>query len=484
MTTKPKLWIFLHIFCFGYFLLAQINDSKKIKSLEEKIIENNDLMMVDPEQAFADINVLMKEAVKSNNKEAELNLYSRISWYYVRKSEFDNAIETVQKMDSKAIEYGSEYWQAIAHQHLIEIYAYNDLPEKAVSEFEKSMKLLNDSDKSDEMLNYAKALNHIKIANTYEAQKEFSKLKNTLLQADKYINLLQNEKVKINFLYINYSNLGVAYSENHNFDSTVYFIKKSLELAQEKENHLIQFRNYLVLGKAYNGRRENNYAISYLRKAEKIEPVIAASLDEKEALYSNLVSAYKVQGNKDSILFYTQKWKDLQIELERNKNKSLHKIIDKDLLKEKNYTNYVIIGSGVIFLILIFLLIRARRINKILKEQEKISQQYLKEIKAEQLPTEGNFAGLIDMAKNNDKSFLVSFHKSFPDFTQKILDLNPSIAQTEIEFMALIRLNLSTKEISQIQNIQPKTVQNKKRRIRQRLNIPSETDIYYFFNQL
>ncbi|SMC90193.1 tetratricopeptide repeat protein [Moheibacter sediminis] len=479
-----KLKLLLFILFSSTFLFAQIDDSKKILSLEEKIIENNDLMMVNPEQAFTDIDGLMKEAVKDKNQDAELNLLSRISWYYVRKSEFDNAIESVQKMDSKAIEYGSEYWQAIAHQHLIEIYAYTDLPQKAISEFEKSMNFLEDSDKSSEILNYAKALNHIKIANVYESQKEFVKLKKTLLQADKYIHLLQKEKTRINFLYINYCNLGAAYLQNKNFDSTIYFIRKSLELGQKKDNHLIQFRNYLILGQAFNERNEIFQAISYLKKAENLEPLLAVSLDEKETLYSNLVSAYESKGDKDSLLYYTHIWKDLQIELERNKNKSLHKIIDKDLLKEKNYTNYVIAGSAVLLLFLIFLLLRSKRINKILKEQEKTSQQYLKTIKKEQLPTDENFAQLIEMAKNNDQSFLVSFHKSFPDFTNKILKLNPSIAQTEIEFMALIRLNLSTKEISQIQNIQPKTVQNKKRRIRQRLNIPSETDIYFFFNQL
>lgn len=481
---KPKLWIFFFIFLVASFSFAQIDDSKKIKSLKEKIIENNDLMMANPEQAFTDIEVLMKEAIADKDQDSELNLLSRICWYYVRKSEFDNAIESVQKMDLKATEYGSEYWQAIAHQHLIEIYAYTDLPEKAIAEFEKSMNLLDNSDKSEETLNYAKALNHIKIANVYEAQKEFVKLKKTLLQADKYIHLLQKEKTRNNFLYINYCNLGAAYLQNKNFDSTIYYIQKSLELAPKKENHLIQFRNYLILGKALNERNETTQAIHYLKKAERLEPFLAVSIDEKETLYSNLVSAYEARGNKDSLLYYTHIWKDLQIELERNKNKSLHKIIDKDLLKEKNYTNYVIVSSAVMLLCLIFLLMRSKRINKILKEQEKTSQQYLKTIKKEQLPNDEKFAQLIELAKNNDKSFLVSFHKSFPDFTQKILDLNPNMAQTEIEFLALIRLNLSTKEISQIQNIQPKTVQNKKRRIRQRLNIPSETDIYFFFNQL
>ena len=487
MTTKLKFWFFIYVLLAAPFSFAQYDDSQKIKTLDEKIIDNNELMMTNPEKAFEEIDLLMDGAVISQDHNAELNLMSRKIWYYVRKSEFDHAIDAVQKMEAKAKQYGIKYWQAIAHQHLIEIYAASEIPEKAIAEFEITMKLLNDSDKSEQTLNYARALSHIKIANVYESKKDYPKLIHTLKQADKYINLLKKEKVRTNFLYINYTNLGAAYLETKNYDSSFYFVNKSLKLASNGENHLMQFRNYFILGVVFNKKNKNKEAIYYLRKAENIGQFQAVNSEEKEMLYSNLASAYEVNGNKDSLLFYTQRWKDSQIEVEKSKNKSLHKIIDKDLLKEENYTVYVVAASAILLLLLIVLLLRSRRINSILKQQEKISQQYLQDVKSSeqsQLPTGENFAGLIEMAKNNDQSFLVSFHKSFPDFTKKILSINPKIAQTEIEFMALIRMNLSTKEISQIQSIQPKTVQNKKRRIRQRLNIPSETDIYFFFNQL
>lgn len=483
MMIKPQFWIFICAFFAASFSYAQFDDSKKIKTLDEKIVDNNDLMMVNPEKAFQEIDLLANEAKLSNDRNAELNLMSRKIWYYIRKSEFDHAIEAVQKMDATAKEYGIKYWQAIASQHLIDIYAASDIPEKALAEFDKSLKLLDESDISEQKINYSKALSHIKIASVYEARKEYGKLIKTLLLSDKYINLLKKEKVRLNFLYINYTNLGVAYLQVKNYDSSFYYINKSLKLAKV-ENHLMQFRNYLTIGLVYHQRGNYKEAVKYLKKAEIIEPFQAVNLEEKEVLYSNLASLYEIRENKDSVLFYTQKWKDLQLEVEKSKNKSLHKIINKDLLKEKNYTNYVIAGSAILLLLLVFLLLRSQRINKILKQQEKTSQQYLKEVKTEELPAGESFAGLIEIAKNNDQSFLVNFHKSFPDFTQKIRTINPTIAQTEIEFMALIRLNLSTKEISQIQNIQPKTVQNKKRRIRQRLHIPSEMDIYFFFNQL
>lgn len=484
MTLKPQFWIFLWIFFISSFTLAQIDDSKKLKSLEEKIIENNDLMMTNPEQAFAEIDGLIDEAVKTHNKEAELNLFSRIIWYHIRKSEYDRAIEWVQRMDKKAIEYESLYWQAIAHQHLIEIYAYSDLPQKAVSEFEISMNLLSDSKVSEEKLNYAKALNHIKIANVYEFQKDYHNLKKTLLKADRYIRNLQKESVRDKFLYVNYSNLGVAYNQEKAYDSAVYYIENSLKHSPGKENHLIQFRNYLTLGQIFNVKKNYKESLVYLKKAEKLESLLATSLNERELLYKEMVATYDAIGEKDSVLFYTQKYKDLQIELERNKNKSLHKIIDNDLLKEKNYTTHIVTSSAVLLMLMIFLLVRSLKKNKDLKQQELASQAYLKQLKKHNIPSDDTYARLIEMAKTNDQSFLVTFYQVFPDFRNKILELNPSMAQTEIEFMALIRLNLSTKEISQIQNIQPKTVQNKKRRIRQRLNIPSETDIYFFFNQL
>jgi len=60
-------------FFFGLITIsAQIDDSKKPKSIEERILENNALMMSKPEVAFHELENLLKEAKEIKNQEAEI----------------------------------------------------------------------------------------------------------------------------------------------------------------------------------------------------------------------------------------------------------------------------------------------------------------------------------------------------------------------------------------------------------------------------
>src|SRR5690606_17513413 len=113
-----KLFL-LYILVYGSVdLSAQINDSKKLKSLEEKIQDNNELMMSKPEIAYHELDNLLEEAKKLQNQEAELSLLSQKAWYFIRKSEFAHAIEAAQVLEKKGLEYNDFYWQSYAHQHL------------------------------------------------------------------------------------------------------------------------------------------------------------------------------------------------------------------------------------------------------------------------------------------------------------------------------------------------------------------------------
>lgn len=74
------------------------------------------------------------------------------------------------------------------------------------------------------------------------------------------------------------------------------------------------------------------------------------------------------------------------------------------------------------------------------------------------------------------------FDEMFPGFSKKLLEINPQIVQSEIEFCSLLKLKISTKDIARYKYITPKTVQNKKYLIRKKLNIPKEIDIYQWFD--
>ncbi len=89
-----------------------------------------------------------------------------------------------------------------------------------------------------------------------------------------------------------------------------------------------------------------------------------------------------------------------------------------------------------------------------------------------------NFSGeLYDLAMSKNSLFITYFKSQFPDFFDKILIVSPNLISTELEICALLKLNLSTKEIATATNSTIRAIENKKYRIRRKLNITSETDI-------
>lgn len=482
---KFKLFL-LYIFIFsGINIPAQISDSKTQKTLDQKVKENQEMLMTDSDKAFNQMDELIEQALSEENQEAELSLLSRKTWYYFRKTDLKEALKEAQKLESKAIKYKKTHWQTAAHGYKLEIYSLSDLYEEAIREFETTLKLLDQSDRPEDDINFSKAICYIKVAVVYERQKNFGTSKKMLIKADEYIAKIKNDERRREIRYMNFSNLGVANVELNNIDSAEYFINQSLMLSKkEDETSLTQFRNFAVMGQIYNKKKNYPLALDHLKSAEKLQSGLAISLLEQNALYEELSESYKAMDSLEQANIYAHKAKDIEIELEKSKNNSLHKIIKEDLLKEKNYSTPLLIGAGVLLFLSFIFIFRLYRRNKILAKQEKEEELYFTQNKPSILEEQKVYTQLIEMAKNDDKSFIIAFHDKFPEFYDKLIQINPKLVESEIEFCALLKLKLSTKEIAQVQNIEPKTVKNKKNRIRKRLNIPIEQELYYFFNQL
>lgn len=91
---------------------------------------------------------------------------------------------------------------------------------------------------------------------------------------------------------------------------------------------------------------------------------------------------------------------------------------------------------------------------------------------------------IIALAKENSPRLLNKFRLVYPDFFDKITNVYPSLKNSEQIFCIYLKLNFTTKEIATYTFVTPKAIQNRKNRIRKKLNIPSELDIYKWFNDL
>jgi len=105
--------------------------------------------------------------------------------------------------------------------------------------------------------------------------------------------------------------------------------------------------------------------------------------------------------------------------------------------------------------------IEKEKLNAIIQKTDKIS-----------------FSGeLYELAMNKNSLFITYFKSQFPDFFDKLLAVSPNLISSELEICALLKLNLTTKEMAIATNSTVRAIENKKYRIRRKLDIPSETDI-------
>lgn len=89
-----------------------------------------------------------------------------------------------------------------------------------------------------------------------------------------------------------------------------------------------------------------------------------------------------------------------------------------------------------------------------------------------------------EYARNNDTAFLPRFREVYPEFAEALLEKYPDIINTEIQFCAMIFLNFTSKEIAQYMYVTHRSVQTRKSRLRKRLHIPGDADIYQYFKDL
>jgi DNA-binding CsgD family transcriptional regulator len=82
---------------------------------------------------------------------------------------------------------------------------------------------------------------------------------------------------------------------------------------------------------------------------------------------------------------------------------------------------------------------------------------------------------------NMDKeweNFAKHFDKVHSDFVAGLKEKHPTITGSELKLCAYLRMNLSTKEIAQLMNISVRGVEISRYRLRKKLGIPSETNLF------
>ncbi|WP_412850832.1 LuxR C-terminal-related transcriptional regulator [Chryseobacterium sp. PMSZPI] len=319
------------------------------------------------------------------------------------------------------------------------------------------------------------------LANMYEQRADF------LLSIDKDSSFIYYHKgFRLDPSALNSSILGNYHLwETKNIDSATYYTTKALSLF--KKNELGTVREgivYSFYADLLSEKKEYEKALEYYKKAADIL-VKTKRINKLPALYKKIAQIYQQLNNKEMEDIYTSKSQKLQRALNLSGNEaidlSLTEIVENE---DKPNTNIILISIG-IFVVILGVLAFLYSKNKKHKKENKILQQS----NAEFTGTKGkitpeNFTELLELAKTNDLKFIKRFEEINPNLFESILKINPQLTKSELSLCAMIWLGFSSKDIADLTFIQHRSVQTKKGRLRKKLNIPSETDLYSFFTSL
>jgi hypothetical protein len=473
--------------CIGIFILLIVSINRTVFSqqvsnheLAKRLSVNLGEISIDPDKAFAETGSIYKEALKQHDQLAELGTMRNICRYYEKKYDFRNMIVHADQLNIKALQYKINVFSAIAHDCLFRAYSYNGLWDKARNELKTGLEVLDSENEYDSTVIDTRSNLLISFSNYYLTQKDnenrLKYIKLSMVEHNKFKNNLYRLKLQ----YIDYSNLSTVYNEI-NPDSAEYYAKKSLALDNGYGLNEINFSNLLILGNINYTKKNYDRALDNYLRAAQIKDF--RNHFNVETLYDGIISTYRALGDSQNVQQYTLKLENLKLQVSENKNQSLYQIIDNQEKQAKSSRfRYIFLASVALAASMLVILAMFTRRRIILNKQEKGSNEYLGRQLIED--NEAIYSKLTEMVKKNDLAFFTLFNETFPGFSKKLLDINPKMVQTEIEFCALLKLNIRTKDIARYKNIEHRTVQHKKYLVRKKLNIPGEVDIYYWFNNL
>jgi len=468
-------------FFTGCFLListlcyAQKNLSAN--EFDRKMKENTELYQINIDQAFQQLPELLKLSRKLKNQKAEMKIIDRKCRYFYSKNLTDSLIVQAEELEKISSNYQDYYFEAMANVYLAETYSINNLPDRAIQNLNDAYDLLEKADAKSEKVFFAKANVLGSFANLYLDKKQPKEAAKKIFQVIKNGEQIEDLEKRNAFQYLNYSNIANVYLQI-NIDSAKIFAEKSLAI-QPKENFDERnlMTNYTVLGTYYEKKEDFKSAIEYFHKALKINKTNGTDLNLNE-IYLPLQRIYSAINQTDSAEFYRNKAEAYDLKVMNSKYNSLQKVLSKEKDQQKfSPFKYLYIVAGMGLLSAFGLYYFSRKIKSAVENDD--------ENRTEKTgPSPEILQQLIELLEKNDPTFLINFELAFPDFIASLSQKHPELQPSEREFCAMLKLKLSTKEIAKYTFIETRTVQNKKYRLRKKLDIPQDVDIYQYIDQI
>lgn len=287
-----------------------------------------------------------------------------------------------------------------------------------------------------------------------------------------------------------YSNCMVAqyYLFAHQLKEAVIYINKADEkMISQKTSDVESMWVYFTMGYYYNEINNSDEAEKNLKKALEINIKTKRTYSTHiAAVYKSLAGLYKKKNDGGKAYYYLKNYMEEENRLESARFASMNKTTDDFILEMKTESDWQKSYLPLTIALSIFVLtvsgVYVQRIIRILQTKKRKLKKETEELKSN--VQNKMLQDVTELAKKNDSSFLMRFRELYPDFINSLLMINPDLENSELTFCAMLKLGFSSKEIADYTFVQHRSIQQKKYRLRKRLNISGEEDLYAFFNNL
>lgn len=432
--------------------------------------------------------------------------------------EYDSLVDLNRKYYKIAEETGYPEGKALCYINLAQINISLENYQKSKTLFNNAENILKDSKNNihkaifynnygkfnlelkrfDKAFEYnEKAINYIKESDSKNPELKNMILYNVYIREGEYNTFRNRFDKALEYFQIarKYDRTGIAdcaisdyiYMHKNKDSAYKYIIRAYDQMSLRKREDAITLNIHTVMGEYYLTYGEYD-------KAEK-EFLHALEIDKKtrrifsqytKYIYNDLRTLYNQTGDKEKAYFYLNAY----TEAKNKTNAALLATIDHDMEsfistskedteKHKNSVQWVVLFS---LAGLSLLGIYAWRAISLLRKRKTVLTTEAEDLKTRMNDTKQE--EIMELARKNDPEFLDRFKEVYPGYVEKLLTINPGLENSELVFCAMLKLHFTSKEIASYILVQHRTVQQKKYRIRKKLNIPTETDIYHFFDHL
>ncbi len=275
----------------------------------------------------------------------------------------------------------------------------------------------------------------------------------SVLKSAKNDDLLNYKKVAIHFLYneLSPAQLHTYYQEIQRLSDTVKIegqkqlaleLQAKYQFEQQKKNEKILLKENEILRESEGYKRKQIYLI-----------LIIATL-----LISTIVLIYLRLSQRSRI--QTQ-----ELDVQKKENDILKQQTEW-ALQEKQYRDQLLEQQKILVTQTLADSEELKlKINQIVAEQQQERRQELME----------QFEKAVEDRTGLDK-LLIQFNIIHPGFASELVQNYPKLTQADMQFCILYRMNLSTKEISALLLVEPRSIYAKKYRIMEKMGLGKEDD--------